>query len=66
MHSPPYVHRDDLQELLRLVEIGQGLGALLRDERLLENLGDLCAESGQTLQGSFSAGWLVNRTILKN
>ena len=33
-------------------------------------MGDLYAESGQTLQGSFSAGWLagwlVGRTIFKN
>ena len=30
-------------------------------ERLRRDLGDLYAESGQTLQGSFSAGWLAGK-----
>ena len=50
---------------MSLVEIllqGLLLGLLfLLLRELMRDLGDLYTESGQTLQGSFSAGWLAGK-----
>ena len=60
----PVQRRDGRDEvLLVLVELGEVLLAhcvrLPESGVVLRDLGDLYAENGQTLQGSFSAGWLV-------
>ena len=64
-HRPKNLVIDEIRTgLNRMTEEAEPIIPTVRIE--IKHLGDLYAESGQTLQGSFSAGWLARSRLYRS